>query len=853
VDIIHLITKVSKILVIAVFYLTTLLFSNDTKLFAKNTASIKAHGLQVELSPASTSSGDIIYFTTYDGKSSTPLIDSSASGYVLSEEFKPLSFGSSTFVADYGSLNSYGQIADYGAVSLAMPTTDSDSNGIPDWLQIDMSVNANVSGSYALHYNETGFYPSDSTLTGKFTRSSENTNGNYSITFFIGGSDSYTYSGVWHIDYHYGTVQYDDDSYSINTQTLNSDGRLDQVIGSYKYSNSSTDSLNLGKINLIDPDGIVQLKEGLLQRTGNSYSGYAKAVDGYAVTSWADYLDFYVEIVDTNDGDRDGIPDFTDPVKPFLYTAGSDLSLGWRSLDWFGAYFPFSSGWIFHSEHGWIYSQSGSLVSFWFWHPAYNWCWTNENVYPWVWFHNKQIWKYFFKSSGEWVTEPDTAKPKLDLLGGSALKLEAGQIWKEPGATAYDERDGDITVNINIIGKVDMNTPNTYILKYSVADAAGNEANATRSVTVVDTTDPVLTLLGDANITHAKNTAWVDPGATASDSLDGNLTNSITIAGTVNVNAIGVYDLIYSVADAAGNEANATRSVTVVDTTDQVRGIANIKIYGLQVDLSNAVTNLGGIIYFTSYDGLSSTPLLDNELSGPIFSGELKPLSFGFSTFVTDYGTANIWGNIAEYGAVALSMPSTDSDSNGVPDWLQIDLSVNTNVSGSSELHYIEPGVFSGDSTISGSFTRSAGSSAGNYNLTYTISGLGSITATGVWYVESYDGSIEYDGSSYSINVSTENYLGITEQSTGSSDYSIIDQDNLGLKEIFITDSDGVIQLQEGSLSRTGNSYSGFFKAVDGYLTTSWADYLDWYVEIIDTNDGDGDGVPDFTDPVETE
>jgi hypothetical protein len=81
-----------------------------------------------------------------------------------------------------------------------------------------------------------------------------------------------------------------------------------------------------------------------------------------------------------------------------------------------------------------------------------------------------------------------------------------------------------LTASITITGTVDMNTTGTYILTYSVADAAGNEANASRTVTVVDTTNPVLTLLGDANMSQAKNSAWVDPGATASDSLDGNLT-----------------------------------------------------------------------------------------------------------------------------------------------------------------------------------------------------------------------------------------------------------------------------------------------------------------------------------------
>jgi formylglycine-generating enzyme required for sulfatase activity len=161
------------------------------------------------------------------------------------------------------------------------------------------------------------------------------------------------------------------------------------------------------------------------------------------------------------------------------------------------------------------------------------------------------------------AVKPDGANPELELFGGAGITREAGQAWAEPGAAGHDVRDGNLTASVTVTGTVDMNTTGTYILTYSVADAAGNEVNASRTVTVVDTTNPVLTLLGDANMSQAKNSAWVDPGATASDSLDGNLTSSITITGTVDVNTTGVYTLTYSISDGASNEANATRVVNV--------------------------------------------------------------------------------------------------------------------------------------------------------------------------------------------------------------------------------------------------------------------------------------------------
>ena len=74
-----------------------------------------------------------------------------------------------------------------------------------------------------------------------------------------------------------------------------------------------------------------------------------------------------------------------------------------------------------------------------------------------------------------------------------------------------------------------------------------------------------MSILGDANITHLQDTAWVDPGVEAHDVRDGNITDSITVSGTVDVNTTGTYTLTYTVSDAAGNEASLTRTVNVVE------------------------------------------------------------------------------------------------------------------------------------------------------------------------------------------------------------------------------------------------------------------------------------------------
>ena len=70
-----------------------------------------------------------------------------------------------------------------------------------------------------------------------------------------------------------------------------------------------------------------------------------------------------------------------------------------------------------------------------------------------------------------------------------------------------------------------------------------------------------MSILGDANITQLQGVAWVDPGVEAHDVRDGNLTSSVSVSGTVDVNTTGTYTLTYTVSDAAGNNASLTRTV----------------------------------------------------------------------------------------------------------------------------------------------------------------------------------------------------------------------------------------------------------------------------------------------------
>jgi hypothetical protein len=79
----------------------------------------------------------------------------------------------------------------------------------------------------------------------------------------------------------------------------------------------------------------------------------------------------------------------------------------------------------------------------------------------------------------------DTIAPVVTLKGSSPMTIDVGAAYTEPGATATDDVDGDISSKIAITGTVTNTAAGTYTRTYAVTDAAGNTGTASRVVNVV--------------------------------------------------------------------------------------------------------------------------------------------------------------------------------------------------------------------------------------------------------------------------------------------------------------------------------------------------------------------------------
>lgn len=181
--------------------------------------------------------------------------------------------------------------------------------------------------------------------------------------------------------------------------------------------------------------------------------------------------------------------------------------------------------------------------------------------------------KGIVQSNGAWVDSDlalsvsqsvtDVTPPVITIKGDNPINIDVQTPFTDPGVTAVDQVEGDLTENVTVSGQVDVNTPGEYQLVYSVSDQAGNVGTITRTVKVVDKKAPVLTLKGESILSIEQGSTFTDPGVTAVDQVDGDLTATVMITGQVDVNTPGEYQLVYHVSDRASNKSEVTRIVKV--------------------------------------------------------------------------------------------------------------------------------------------------------------------------------------------------------------------------------------------------------------------------------------------------
>lgn len=184
----------------------------------------------------------------------------------------------------------------------------------------------------------------------------------------------------------------------------------------------------------------------------------------------------------------------------------------------------------------------------------------------------------------------DTQAPVITLVADPERFTLPNETYVEEGFTATDDYDGDITALV-------ARTETRETVTYTVTDSSGNRTTVQREIVYDDPIPPELTLRGKKRITLKVGQTYKEPGYTATDNCDGDLTKQVTVTGSVNTGRAGTYTLTYTVEDAYHNQVSVSRTVSVKKSTATTQ--------------PSVVVPNGKVIYLTFDDGPSShTPKL---------------------------------------------------------------------------------------------------------------------------------------------------------------------------------------------------------------------------------------------------
>ena len=210
----------------------------------------------------------------------------------------------------------------------------------------------------------------------------------------------------------------------------------------------------------------------------------------------------------------------------------------------------------------------------------------------------KYLIKYTAQSEGHIRTEyryvhiVDTEAPAITLTSNPNAYTLIGQTYQEEGFSATDNYDGNLTGKV-VCEEIDG------VMHYTVADSSGNTTTVTRKINYIDPNAPIITLTGGEMSFILAGENYSEPGCTATDFRDGDLSADVIVSGDVDGNIPGIYTLKYSITNSIGVEAVKERIIYVIPKQGSAPDPDNV---GLPTP-GTVIEPNGKTIYLTFDDG----------------------------------------------------------------------------------------------------------------------------------------------------------------------------------------------------------------------------------------------------------
>lgn len=155
--------------------------------------------------------------------------------------------------------------------------------------------------------------------------------------------------------------------------------------------------------------------------------------------------------------------------------------------------------------------------------------------------------------------------PTITLIGDNPFNIIVGNTFTDPGATATDTEDGDLTSKIISTSTVDTAVVGTYKVDYSVTDSGGLSASTTRTVIVTaapSPENPSVTLSANPQTIVKGNSSTLSWNSQNTTSCSAAWTSATSTSGTATVSPDSTTDYSITCTGSKGS-VSATTTITV--------------------------------------------------------------------------------------------------------------------------------------------------------------------------------------------------------------------------------------------------------------------------------------------------
>ena len=183
----------------------------------------------------------------------------------------------------------------------------------------------------------------------------------------------------------------------------------------------------------------------------------------------------------------------------------------------------------------------------------------------------------------------DKGIKRIVLFGEKTITINQGDKYIEPGYYALTN-DGEIKQEeIEVTGdNINTDTPGEYYISYTIKDKLERRKIIVKEVKKEENKDDslqekkgqvTLTLKGESMMVLKVNETYIEPGYSAIDTIDGDITNKIDVKGYIDTSKVGTYEIVYSIENSTKQKVTKTRTIIVKNDIINVNINGNVNNY----------------------------------------------------------------------------------------------------------------------------------------------------------------------------------------------------------------------------------------------------------------------------------